>query len=172
MKISWFNNWNSYTDDMTSLYWNKPKVCVCADFWTIMAYIKNNAWVTVNNDFWSRVRRLANDFHEWRSHEWKSLANHLMSDQKIVIHCIECIILFLTRYFMSWTHHFATNNHRSLISPLSPRTVFSDLTLWHHHNWSVMSRERETLALWCHIHWLFLHTQIHTKAIFTSDKIR
>ena len=42
--------------------------------------IKNNAWVTVNNDFWSRVRWFANDFHEWRSHEWKSLANHLTSD--------------------------------------------------------------------------------------------
>ena len=29
--------------------------------------IKNNAWVTVNNDFLSRVRRFGNDFHEWRT---------------------------------------------------------------------------------------------------------
>ena len=86
--------------------------------------IKNNAWVTVNNDFWSRVGWFANDFHEWRSE--KSLANHLPSDQKIVIHSNECIILFLTRCFTSWTYRPATNNHRSLISPLSLRTVFSD----------------------------------------------
>ena len=130
--------------------------------------IKNNAWVTVNNDFWSPVGWFANDFHEWRSHESKSLANHLTSDQNIVIHGNECIILFLTRYFMSWTHHSATNNHRSLISPLSPRTVFSDLTLWRHHNWSVTSREREALALWRHIRWLFLPAQSGAKAIFTS----
>ena len=71
--------------------------------------IKNNAWVTVNNDFGSRVRRFANDFHEWRSHEWKLLANRITSDPKIVIHGNECIILFLTRYFMSWTHNFAKN---------------------------------------------------------------
>ena len=52
-------------------------------------------------------------FHSWRvkiigksHHEWP----------KIVIHGNECIILFLTRYFMSWTHHPATNKHRSLIS--------------------------------------------------------
>ena len=51
--------------------------------------------------FGSRVRRFANDFHEWRSHEWKSLANRITSDQKIVIHGNECIILFLTRYFTS-----------------------------------------------------------------------
>ena len=65
--------------------------------------IKNNAWVTVNNDFFvtseairqwfsrvtkSRVKIIAESPHEW---------------QKIVIHSNECIILFLTRYLMSWT---------------------------------------------------------------------
>ena len=44
--------------------------------------IKNNAWVAVNNDFLSRVGRFGNDFHEWRSHEWKSLPNRLTSDKK------------------------------------------------------------------------------------------
>ena len=58
-------------------------------------------WITI---FGSRVRRFANDFHEWRSHEWKSLANRFTSDPKIVIHGNECIILFLTRYFMSLEH--------------------------------------------------------------------
>ena len=132
--------------------------------------IKNNAWVTVNNDsFWSRVGLFANDFHEWRSHELESLANHLTGDQKIVSHGDEGIILVLTRYFISWTHRSDTNNHRSLISPLSLGTVSSDLTLWRHHSWSVTSREREALALWRHIHRLFLHAQIGAKAIFTSE---
>ena len=131
--------------------------------------INNNAWVTVNNDFGSRVRRFANDFHEWRGHEWKLWANRITSDPKIVIHGNECIILFLTRYFMSWTHNFAKTSHRSLISQLSPRTVVSDLALWRHHSGSVTSREREILALWRHICRLFLHAQIGAKAIFTSE---
>ena len=46
---------------------------------TLKEDIKNNVWVTVNNDFLSRVRRFGNDFHEWRSHEWKSLPNRLTS---------------------------------------------------------------------------------------------
>ena len=64
----------------------------------------------------------------------QSLANRFMSDPKIVIHGNECITLFLTRYFMSWTHNSAKNNYRSLISPLSLRTVFSDLALWRYAN--------------------------------------
>ena len=131
--------------------------------------IKNNAWVTVNNDFlvtsgvicqwfsWvtkSQVKIIGKSPHEW---------------PKIVIHGNKYIILFLTRYFITWTHCSATNNHRSLISPLSLRTVFSDLTLWCHHSWSVTSCEREALALWRHIRRLFLHAQIGTKAIFTSE---
>ena len=50
--------------------------------------------------------------HEWGDlrmiftirHEWKSLANRITSDPKIVIHGNECILLFLTRYFMSLEH--------------------------------------------------------------------
>ena len=123
-------------------------------------------WITI---FGSRVRRFANDFHEWRSHEWKSLANRITSDPKIVIHGNECIILFLTRYLMSWTHNSAENNHRSLVSQLSPRTIVSGLALWRHRSGSVTSREREILALWRHICRLFLHAQIGAKAIFTSE---
>ena len=47
-------------------------------------------WITV---FGSRVRRFANYFYEWRSHEWKCLANHITNDRKIVLHGNECIIL-------------------------------------------------------------------------------
>ena len=52
-------------------------------------------WIT---SFWSRMRRFANDFHEWCCHKWKSLANPFTSGPKIVIHCKPHI--FLTRYAM------------------------------------------------------------------------
>ena len=109
--------------------------------------IKNIAWVTVNNDFWvtseaicqwfSRVTKSRMKINGKSHHEW----------HKTVIHGNKYIILFLTRYLMSLTHIFSKNNHRSLISQLSPRTGFYDLTLWRHHNCSVTSREREILAL-------------------------
>ena len=57
--------------------------------------------------------------------------------------------------FYSWTHDSAKNNHRSLISPLSLRTIVSDLALWRHQSWSVTSCERRVMALWCHVRRLF-----------------
>ena len=131
--------------------------------------VKNNAWVTVNNDFLSRVGRFSNDFHEWRSHEWKSLPNPLTNDKKIVIHGNKCIIIFLTLYFMSWTLKSTKNYHRALISPLLPRAAFSDQGLWHHHNWSVTSWKCEKLVLWRHSCPLSLRAQIGAKAIFTNE---
>ena len=65
----------------------------------------------------------------------KIITNRFTSDPKIVIQGNECIVLFLTRYFMSWTHNFAKINYVSLISPLSPGTIFSDIALWRHHSW-------------------------------------
>ena len=132
----------------------------------IQRIVHGVTWITI---FGSRVRLFANNFHEWRSHEWKSLANRITSDHNIVIHGKECIILFLTRYFMSWTHNSSKNNYRSLISPLSLWTVFSVLALWPHHYWSVTSRKHGVLELWCHIRRLFLHVQIGAKAIFTVE---
>ena len=77
----------------------------------------------------TRVRRFANNFRKWRSHEWKLLANRFTSDPKIVIHSNEYVILFLTRYCMSSARNSAKNNYRSQISPLSLGTgIFH---LWH-----------------------------------------
>ena len=121
--------------------------------------IKNYAWVIVNNDFWVTSEAICQRFCQ------KSLANRITSDPKIIIHGNECIILFLTRCVMSWTHNSAKNNHRSLISQLLG-TVVSDLALWRHHSGSVTSREREIQALWRHIRRLFSHAQIGAKAIF------
>ena len=132
--------------------------------------IMNNAWVTVNNNLlvtseaicqrfsWvmmSRMKVIGKSPHKW--------------PPKIIIHGNECIILFITCYFMSWTHNSTKNNHRSLISQLSLRAVFSDLALWCHHSSSVMSRKSVVLALWCHIRWSFLHVPIGAKAIFTGE---
>ena len=79
-------------------------------------------WITI---FWSRVKWFANNFHEWWSHEWKSLANHLTSSSRMKIigksphewpknriHGNECIILFLTRYFVLNTPF--RNKHSSI----------------------------------------------------------
>ena len=38
----------------------------------------------------------ANNFHEWLSHEWKSFANHPISDQKPISHGNPCVNLSLT----------------------------------------------------------------------------
>ena len=78
--------------------------------------IKNNAWVTMNNDFFGHEwGDLAIIFTSDEVTSEKSLANHLTSDQNIVIHGNECIILFLTRYFMSWAHNFARQKQSSIV---------------------------------------------------------
>ena len=40
--------------------------------------------------------RFANNFHSWLRHSWKSLANRLTHDPKIVIHGNSCIILYIS----------------------------------------------------------------------------
>ena len=107
------------------------------------------------------TRLLTNGYHEWRSHEWKSLANHITSNPKMVIHGNECVILFLTRY-LSRTHNLRSIAHFAIVAKDG---LF---WLWRHQSWSVTSRGREVRALWRHIRRLFLHPQIGPKAIFTS----
>ena len=120
-------------------------------------------WITTIG---SRVRRFASGFYEWQSHERKSLANRVIRDRTIVIHGIECIILFLMGSFMSWTHNSTKDIYWSLITPLSLRMVFSDLAFWRHHNWSVTSREPGVLTLWRHIRRLLLHAQMGPKEFY------
>ena len=61
-----------------------------------MKDIKNNAWVTVNNDFLSRVRRFGNDFHEWQSHEWvKIIAESPREWQKSLFTVTNLLFYFL-----------------------------------------------------------------------------
>ena len=53
------------------------------------------------------MRWFANDFHSWLRHSWKSLANHLTRDQKIVIHGNSCIILYISEKLSSSKIHGA-----------------------------------------------------------------
>ena len=55
--------------------------------------IHSSPWITI---FGSLVMRFANDFHSWLRHSWKSLANRLTRDPKIVIHGNSCIILYIS----------------------------------------------------------------------------
>ena len=78
-------------------------------------------WITIFCYSWGDLPMIFTSDEVYKSpHEWP----------KIVIHGKQCIILFRTSYFMSWTHHSATNTHCSLISLLTLRTVNSDFTHW------------------------------------------
>ena len=112
-----------------------------------MWVMKNNAWVTVNNDFGVRVRWFANENHRQIA-PWVT--------QKSLLTVTNALFYFLHAIICPETHSFAKNNNRSLISPLSPKAVFSDLALWRHYSWSMTSRECGVLALWRHIRRLFL----------------
>ena len=61
-------------------------------------------WITI---FGSLVMRFTNDFHSWLRHSWKSLANRLTRDPKIVIHDDSCIIL----YIMDFIEEFKIKLH-------------------------------------------------------------
>ena len=156
----WWCQWKARSDEHWKCSYKAVRMCMCM----CMCEIKNNAWTNENN-----VVLVTNEvICQWFSRvtKWwvKSLVNDITS-----IHGNECIILLITRYFVPWTHNSAKNNHQSLILQLLPRSPFSDLALWCHHSWSVTSSEREVLALWRHIRWLFLHAQIGAMVIFTNE---
>ena len=151
-----------------------------------MKDIKNNARVTVNNDFF--VTREA--IRQWFSlvtnnnffcHEWGDSTMIFTSDEvtsenhcriasrvtKKSLFTVTNVLFYILHAILC--HKSAKNYHRTLISPLLLRAAFSDRALWRHHNWSVTSCEREILVLWRHICLLSLHAQIVAKAIFTSE---
>ena len=67
----------------------------------------------------------------------QSLANRLTRDQKIVIHGNECIIFFLTRYIMSWSHNPAKQSSIAQFATVTKDDPFCDVTtvdLWRHAN--------------------------------------
>ena len=114
--------------------------------------IWDHAWVTANNDFLTT-----------------SDVGDLPMTKQSLLTVTKTLFHFLHAIICSAEYTIPLKNiHRSLIS-LSPRRVFSDLALWHHQSWSVMSRECQVLALWRPIRRLFLYAQTSAKAIFTSE---
>ena len=93
-----------------------------------------------------RVRWFVNYCVEWRSHEWKLLANHLTSGQKLVIHDRQSIFYFLnalTRFMTQrnrWTMMTSSNGSVFRVTGLLwgestgqqwiPLTKASDAELW------------------------------------------
>ena len=105
-------------------------------------------------------------------HKWGDLplANHITSDKKLLFTVTNVLFIsYMLFYVLNIQFHLKKNNNWSPISPFSLGAIVSDLALWPHHNWFVMTCDREVLALRHHIRQLFLHAQIGTKAIFTSD---
>ena len=95
--------------------------------------IKNNAWVTVNNDF------LVTSENHWQ------ITSRVT---KISLFLVTNVLFYFLHAVLC--HSSAKNDRRSFSSPLSPTwpmKVFSALALWRHHSWSVTSRVRKILAL-------------------------
>ena len=104
-------------------------------------YVKNNASDTVNNDFLSWVRRFDNVFHEWLSHEWKSLPNRLTSDKKSLFTVTNVLFYFLHAILC----HKHTNPLRNIIERsfryccqgwpfLTEHCDVTTIDLWRHAN--------------------------------------
>ena len=118
----------------------------------------------MNNDFWSWMRSFQ-DLPMIFISDQVTGENHWQNTsrvtKKIIIRGSECIILFLTRYFMTWTYNSIKYNHWLLISPLSPRIAFSDLALWRHHSWSLMSRKHGTSIVMSYLSTVLAHANWH-----------
>ena len=88
-------------------------------------YIKNNAWVTVNNEFlgheWGDLPIIFTSDEVTGENYWK-IASRVT--QKSLFTVTKVLLYFLHAILRPWMHNSAKNNHRLPISPLSPRTVF------------------------------------------------
>ena len=118
----------------------------------------------MNYDFWWRVRWLADGFHEWRSYEWRSLANLLTSDQKTLFTVTSVLIYFLhailcaehtIKLRKATIAHFAIATNDGLFWLMASPRLICDVTRTRCTG-SVTSYRR-----------LFLHAQVGAKAIFT-----
>ena len=100
-------------------------------------------WITI---FGSRVRWFANDFHTWRSHEWKSLANRITSDPKITIHVTNVLFYFL--HAILCLEHKIPQKTLSIADFIIVAKDSLFLALWCHHSSSAMSHECKMIFLY------------------------
>ena len=81
--------------------------------------------------FLSQVRWFANDLHECHSHEWKSLTNHHMSDQKFLFMATHMLFYFLHALIQSTTQGNGKNCHRPITCLQWVCLLwYCDITLW------------------------------------------
>ena len=72
--------------------------------------------------------------------------------------CVTKCVIYLKTYTIS------------LISPMSLRTIFSNLALWCRQHWPVTSCKHRVLALWRQMLRFFLHAQNWAMLIFTGEQ--
>ena len=85
------------------------------------------------------MRRFVNNFHEWRSHEWKLLANRFTSDPKMFTCIYEGIFMFICLYMYvcasMCVYVFILGRYRfCFLYILNYRVILLDRvqrTLWH-----------------------------------------
>ena len=117
-------------------------------------------WITI---FGSRVRRFANDFHEWRSHEYHwQIASRVTPKSLFTVtnilfyflHAVLCPRTHTSAKKTSSIAHFATVAKDGLfwLRIVTSPQLICDVT------------RTRILALWRHICRLFLHVQIGAKA--------
>ena len=96
-------------------------------------------WIKI---FLSRVRQFGNDFHEWRSHEWKSLPNSLTSDKKKALFMVTNVLFYFLHTILCHEH---TNPLRTIIERsfrhccqgwpfLTEHCDVTTIDLWRHVN--------------------------------------
>ena len=124
------------------------KLCSLSELLILLHGIKNNAWVTVNNDFWVT-----------RENYWQ-----------IASRVIQKSLFTVTNVLFYFLH--------AIWCPIPPKQLsiadFAVVAKDSLFRFSIVTSPQlicdvTTLALWRHIRRLFLHAQIGAKAIFTSE---
>ena len=129
-QIYWYN-----LKDIINVNWG---FISCFKYTIIYRIMHELPWITI---FWSRVRRFDSDFHSWRSHEWKSLPNHLASDKESLFTVTKVSFYFLYAFLC----HEDTNPLRTIVERsfrnccqgrpfLTEHCGVTTIDLWRHAN--------------------------------------
>ena len=113
------------------------------------------------------MRRFGNDFRDWRSRSENHCRIVSGVTKQSVFMATHILFYFLRAISCFWTHRIREKQSSIAYFAIVARDGVSNLALWCHHCWSVTSRKRELLVLWCHVHRLFVRVPIGAKAIFT-----
>ena len=126
--------------------------------------IEYNAWVSVNNDSLAT----SEVFCQWF---WWMMKSRMKIHWQITSPATKKSLFTVTNVLFYFLHAILCSEHtiplKTIINHSFHHSRQNGLyRLIIHHSWSLKSCK---LALWRHIHRLFFHVQIGTKAIFTSE---